>query len=158
MTDSQTIAADKVVTIHYKLTLDGGQVVDSSEGREPLAYLHGRRNIVAGLEQALDGKCVGDDLAVTVAPGEGYGERQPDAVHSVERKAFPPDADLQEGLTFQARDEQGRPLMGSIKKIEGEAVLVDFNHPLAGENLHFAVSVVAVRDATADEKSHGHVH
>lgn len=158
MSESLTIAADKVVSIHYKLTLDNGQVVDSSEGREPLAYLHGHGNIVPGLESALTGKSVGDDVQVVVSPEEGYGEHHGEAVHKVQRGVFPPDAELREGLTFQARDEKGNPLMGSITKVEGDDITVDFNHPLAGQNLHFAVSVVAIRAATDEETTHGHAH
>ena len=152
------IAAGKVVSIHYKLTLDSGQVVDSSEGRDPLAYLHGNNHIVRGLESALDGKAVGEEVAVVVAPADGYGEHNAQAIHTVQRAAFPADAELQEGMSFQARDENDNPLMGTIAKIAGDDVTVDFNHPLAGQNLHFEVSVTAVRDASDEERSHGHVH
>ncbi len=149
MSASQTIAADSVVSIHYKLTLDDGNVVDSSEGRDPLCYLHGHGNIVVGLEEALTGQAVGAELNVTVSPEHGYG---------VPRGAFPPDAQLSEGLSFQARDEAGRPLMGTITKLAGDEVTVDFNHPLAGQTLHFEVSITEVRTATEEEISHGHVH
>lgn len=158
MSASNTIAAGSVVSIHYKLTLDDGNVVDSSEGRDPLSYLHGQGNIVAGLEEALTGQAVGADLKVTVSPEQGYGARDDRAVQTVPRGAFPPDAQLNEGLSFQARDEAGRPLMGTITKLEGDEVTVDFNHPLAGQNLHFEVSITEIRAATEEEISHGHVH
>lgn len=158
MTDPQTITADTVVSIHYKLALDGGQVVDSSEGREPLDYLHGYQNIVTGLEKALDGKVVGDDVKVTVAPEEGYGARHDEAIHTVKRGQFPGDADLRAGVTFQAQDQAGNPLMGTITSVEDDDVTVDFNHPLAGQSLHFEVSVAAIRAASDEEKEHGHVH
>ena len=96
-------------SIHYKLTLDDGQVVDSSDGKEPLEYLHGRGNIVPGLENQLDGKGAGDALQVKVTPAEGYGERVDDAVQTVPRDAFPPDAELQTGVTFQAVDQDQNP-------------------------------------------------
>ncbi|MCC6784522.1 MAG: peptidylprolyl isomerase [Planctomycetes bacterium] len=152
------IASGKVVSIHYKLTLDDGSVVDSSEGGEPLDYLHGAQNIVVGLERALDGKKVGDRFVVAVKPEEGYGLHDPAAIHSVPRKVFPPNADLRVGLTFQARDEQQNPMMGTIRAMEGDQVTVDFNHPLAGQRLHFAIDVAGVREATDQERSHGHVH
>jgi FKBP-type peptidyl-prolyl cis-trans isomerase SlyD len=158
MSASQTIAADSVVSIHYKLTLDDGNVVDSSEGRDPLSYLHGHGNIVAGLEEALTGQAAGAEVKVTVSPEQGYGARDDRAVQTVPRGAFPPDAQLSEGLSFQARDEAGGPLMGTITKLEADEVTVDFNHPLAGQNLHFEVSITEVRTATEEEISHGHVH
>lgn len=158
MSDSNTVTDGSVVTMHYKLTLDGGEVVDSSEGNEPLAYLHGAQNIVPGLEKEITGKSVGDKFDVDVIPAEGYGERIDDAVQVVDRGAFPPDADLQAGMAFQAVDENQNPLMGRIEKIEGDQVTVDFNHVLAGQTLHFAVEIVGVRAATAEENEHGHPH
>ena len=158
MSENQTVGAGKVVSIHYKLTLDGGEEVDSSAGRDPLDYLHGHQNIVVGLEKALDGKAVGEEVAVTVAPGEGYGERSEDAIQEVPRGAFPDDADLRPGVVFQAVDENQTPLMGRIDAVTDDRVRVDFNHPLAGQNLHFEVSVVSVRPATEEEQQHGHAH
>ena len=155
-----TIGDGKVVNIHYKLTLGGGDgsVVDSSEGRDPLPYLHGAGNIVAGLEAALAGKSEGAAFDVEVVPADGYGERHDEAVQNVPRDAFPPEAELQAGLQFQATGPDGQPLMGTITSIEGEVVTVDFNHPLAGETLHFSIEVVSIRDATEEEREHGHVH
>ena len=157
---STTIGDGKVVNIHYKLTLGGGDgsVVDSSDGRDPLPYLHGAGNIVAGLEAALAGKSEGAAFDVEVAPADGYGERHDEAVQNVPRDAFPPEAELQAGLQFQATGPDGQPLMGTITSIEGEVVTVDFNHPLAGETLHFSIEVVSIRDATEEEREHGHVH
>ena len=155
-----TIGDGKVVNIHYKLTLGGGDgsAVDSSEGRDPLPYLHGAGNIVAGLEAALAGKSEGAAFDVEVAPADGYGERHDESVQNVPRDAFPPEAELQAGLQFQATGPDGQPLMGTITSIEGEVVTVDFNHPLAGETLHFSIEVVSIRDATEEEREHGHVH
>lgn len=158
MTETQTIAAGMVVTMHYKLALDNGQVVDNSEGEEPLAYLHGAHNIVPGLEAAMDGKSVGDSFDVTVLAAEGYGAREEDAVQKVPRSAFPGDADLQAGIQFQATDQNDNPIMGTINAVTPDEVTVDFNHPLAGQNLNFSIQVVEVRPATAEETEHGHVH
>ena len=120
---------------------------------DPLA-----QHIVRGLEAALEGRRIGEQLDVVVTPEDGYGVHHAEAIHVVHRNAFPPGAQLNAGLSFQARDEHGHPLMGSIKAVEGDSITVDFNHPLAGERLSFAVSVVGVRDATEQERSHGHVH
>ncbi|MEO0480538.1 MAG: peptidylprolyl isomerase [Planctomycetota bacterium] len=158
MSDTRTVASGMVVTMHYKLTLDDGQMVDSSEGQDPLAYLQGAQQIVPGLEKAMEGRAVGDKFDVIVTPAEGYGERIDDAVQTVQRNQFPEDAELREGLQFQAMDQDENPLIGTIQKIEGEAVTVDFNHVLAGQNLNFAVEVVEVREPTDEESSHGHAH
>ncbi len=157
MTDTN-IAAGRVVTMHYKLALDDGQVVDSSEGSDPLAYLHGAKNIVAGLESAMDGKGVGDSFDVKVTPEEGYGVRHEEAVQQVPRGMFPPEAQLNAGIQFQAQDEGGQPIMGTIMAVEGDTITVDFNHPLAGQNLNFSIEVVGIRAATDEETKHGHVH
>ena len=156
--ETQTIGDGKVVTIHYTLTLDSGEVADSSAGRDPLAYLHGAQNIIPGLESQLAGKAPGDKLDVKGQPEDGYGPRNDEAVQKVPRSAFPADVDLQEGLSFQAQDPSGHPLMGTIAALEGDEVTVDFNHPLAGKTLNFAVEVIGVREPTAEEVQHGHVH
>lgn len=156
--EMQTIGDGKVVTIHYTLTLDSGEVADSSAGRDPLAYLHGSGNIIPGLERQLAGKAAGEKLEVKVQPEEGYGARDDQAIQKVPRSAFPADVELKAGLSFQAQDPTGRPLMGTIAALEGDEVTVDFNHPLAGETLTFAVEVIGVREPTAEEVQHGHVH
>ncbi|MEM9800428.1 MAG: peptidylprolyl isomerase [Planctomycetota bacterium] len=155
MTDTTTIEDGTIVTIHYKLTLDDGEVVDTSEGRGPLAYLHGAQNIVPGLESALGGKEKGDELEVKVAPEEGYGQRIDEAVQVVPKDRFPSEPALEPGMRFQATDPQGMPLMGTILEIDSDNVTVDFNHPLAGQTLNFAVQVIDVRDATDAEKQQG---
>lgn len=157
MTTGSTIADGSVVTMHYALTLDSGQVVDSSEGKDPLGYLHGAGNIVPGLESALAGRAVGDSFEVKVAPEDGYGPRHDEAVQEAPRGAFPPDAQLEAGLQFQARGPAGEPLMGTILEVSDDAVKVDFNHPLAGQTLHFKIDVVGIREATAEEREKGHV-
>jgi FKBP-type peptidyl-prolyl cis-trans isomerase SlyD len=128
------IAQDKVVLIHYTLTDDAGKVLDSSSGGEPLAYLHGQGNIIAGLETALSGKQAGDRLNVRVEPVDGYGVRD-DALTS-----------------------QGHARVVTVTRVVGDMVTVDGNHPLAGEVLNFDVEVKEVRDATHEELEHGHVH
>jgi len=158
MSESNTIADGAVVTMHYKLTLSDGQVIDSSEGQDPLAYLHGANNIVPGLEAAMGGKAAGESFEVNVAPEEGYGPRIDEAIQTVPRDRFPADATLEAGIQFQATDPDGNPLMGTITAVEGEDITVDFNHPLAGQTLNFSIEIVEVREATEEEQKHGHVH
>lgn len=152
------IAQDKVVLIHYTLTNDGGEVLDSSSGNAPLAYLHGQGNIIPGLEKALEGKQAGDKLEVKVAPAEGYGERDDKLVQQVPRRAFGGVQNVQPGMQFHAQTSQGQTRVVTVKNVIGDMVTVDGNHPLAGEHLTFAVEVTEVRDATEEELSHGHVH
>lgn len=152
------IANDKVVAIHYTLTNAAGETLDSSVERgEPLAYLHGHGNIIPGLENALLGKAAGDKLNVEVAPGEGYGERHDQLIQQVPRSAFEGVDHLEPGMQFQAETGMGVRLFTITEVGEGE-VTIDGNHPLAGETLHFAVEITEVRDASAEEIEHGHVH
>jgi len=151
------IQKDKVVSIDYTLTGDNGQVLDSSNGREPLAYLHGAGNIIPGLESALEGKDEGDELNVQIPPDQAYGQRDERMVQPVPRTAFQGVADIQPGMQFQAQTNAG-PRLITVVGVEGDQVTIDANHPLAGATLKFDVKVVNVRDATSEEMSHGHVH
>jgi len=151
------IAKHKVVSIDYTLTNDAGDVVDSSAGGDPLVYLHGMRNIIPGLENALEGKSAGDTLQVTIAPEDGYGERVDAMVQTVPRELFQGVDQLEVGMQFQANTDSGVQVV-TITAVDGDEVTVDGNHPLAGENLNFDVTVVDVRDASDEEIEHGHVH
>jgi FKBP-type peptidyl-prolyl cis-trans isomerase SlyD len=152
------IAQDKVVLIHYTLTNDKGEVLDSSSGGEPLAYLHGQGNIIPGLEKALEGKQAGDKLDVKVAPADGYGERDDKLVQQVPRRAFSGAQNVQPGMQFHAQTSQGHTRVVTVTGVVGDMVMVDGNHPLAGEHLNFAVEITEVREASEEELSHGHVH
>ncbi len=151
------ITADRVVTIHYTLRNDASEVLDSSSGGEPLAYIQGHGNIVTGLEKALEGRRSGDRFSVTVAPADGYGERDPALVQRLPRRSLQGAGEIQRGMRFQARDENGIRVF-TVTAIAGDMVTLDGNHPLADQNLHFEIEVVDVRDATAEELEHGHVH
>ncbi|MDX1454987.1 MAG: peptidylprolyl isomerase [Gammaproteobacteria bacterium] len=151
------ISSDKVVHIHYTLKNDAGDVLDTSEGREPLAYLHGASNIIPGLEKALEGKAAGDSLNVSVEPSEGYGERQEQLIQEVPREAFQGVDDIQPGMQFHAQGPAG-PILVTVLEAGEESIKIDGNHPLAGEKLHFDVEIKEVRDATDEEKEHGHAH
>jgi FKBP-type peptidyl-prolyl cis-trans isomerase SlyD len=152
------IADKKVVSLNYTLRNKAGQVLDSSEGQDPLEYLHGASQIVPGLERELTGLKTGDTKDVVVAPEEGYGSHDPQGVFAVPRNAFPADAQLEVGQTFLGEDDEGQSVPVRVLSVGLEEITVDANHPLAGETLYFHVDVVAVRDATAEELQHGHVH
>jgi FKBP-type peptidyl-prolyl cis-trans isomerase SlyD len=151
------IAQDKVVLIHYTLTNDEGKTLDSSAGGDPLAYIHGQGNIIPGLEKALEGRQAGDKLTVKVEPAEGYGERDDRMVQQVPRRQFG-GANVQPGMQFHAQTSQGHTRVVTVTGVVGDMVTVDGNHPLAGEHLTFEVEVTEVRDASAEEMEHGHVH
>lgn len=151
------IAKNAVVQIHYTLKNDAGEVLDSSEGSDPLAYLQGHGNLIAGLEKALEGKQVGDSLTVSIPPEEGYGVRDEDLVQDVPRSAFEGIPNVEVGMQFHADSNHG-PRTVTVTKVAGDTITVDGNHPLADQTLHFAVDIVEVRAATNEELSHGHVH
>ena len=151
------IANNKVVSIHYKLTNDEGSILDSSEGQEPLAYLHGLGNIIPGLENALTGRAVGDKFTVTITPADGYGERDNEMVQSVPKSAFQGVDQIEPGMQFQAQSPDGMQLV-TVVDVDGDEVILDGNHPMAGITLTFDVEVTEIRDATAEELDHGHVH
>jgi len=151
------IAERTVASFHYTLTNDAGDVLDSSEGREPLTYLHGAGNIVPGLEEKMAGHVVGDTFTVDVHPIDGYGEYVAELVQGMPRESFEGIDDLAVGMQFQAQTQHGMiPVV--ITGIEGDTVTVDGNHPLAGKTLHFAVEITEVREASVEEALHGHVH
>ena len=157
MSSDLTIADGLVVAFHYTLRNGEGEVIDQSQA-EPLWYLHGASNIVPGLEKQLVGKTVGDEIEAVVPPEEGYGERRDDLSQSVHRSEFPKDMELQVGMPIRAEGNNGQAMMLWIEKVEGARVTVTANHPLAGETLHFSVKIAGLREATADEVSHGHAH
>ncbi len=151
------ISNDKVVTIDYSLTDEEGELIDSSVGEEPLIYLHGHHGIIPGLEQALAGHRTGDKVEVSIPPEEGYGDWDEDLVEVVAKEDFDDPDDLEIGTQFETETDEGARL-ATVIDIEGDDVTVDLNHPLAGMTLNFDVTVLDVRDATAEELAHGHVH
>ena len=151
-----TISTNSVVAFHYTVRDEDGVQLDSSSGKDPLTYLHGANNIIPGLEQALEGKAVGDSLQVTIPPEQAYGEHHDGLVEAVPKTSFG-DAQLEVGMRFEAQTDQG-PISVVVTNIEGDSVTVDGNHPLAGKSLSFDVTVEDVRDATDEEKEHGHAH
>jgi len=152
------ITKNAVATIEYELTDDAGEVVDSSKGSDPLAYLHGAGNIIPGLESELEGKTIGDAFKVRISPEDGYGPRRDEMVQDVPREQFPDDAEIQPGMQFQAQGPSGGVHVVTVVGVQGDQVKLDANHPLAGVHLNFDVKIVEVREATAEELEHGHVH
>jgi len=156
--DTDTVIAErKVVSFHYTLHNERGEQLESSRERQPMSYLHGAHNIIPGLEQALSGKSVGDALKVTLAPADAYGERRTDQVQRIPSKHFRDAAHLKPGQLVSIETRRGT-VQARVIKVGRCNVDVDTNHPLAGETLTFDVEVMAVRDATAEEISHGHAH
>ena len=155
---SLMIGNKMVVSMHYTLTDESGNVLDASEEDNPLSYLHGANNIIPGLEKALTGKVAEDALQVKVEPAEAYGEKIPELMQTVDKAAFQGVDNLEPGMAFEAQGENGQVQRVVIASIDGDQVTVDGNHPLAGVTLNFDVKIVSVRDATEEEISHGHVH
>lgn len=152
------IKQHSVVTIHYELKNSEGDVLDSSKGQDPLVYLHGAGNIIVGLEEQLIGKKVGDVIEAIVSPEKGYGLPVDALIQTVPREAFGDEIEKVEvGMRFQAETEQG-PVPVVVTAMDEKTVTVDGNHPLAGQELHFTVSVSEIREASKEEIDHGHVH
>lgn len=147
------ITKNKVASIHYTLRDNEGTVIDSSEGRDPLNYLHGAGNLIAGMEEGLEGKSKGDKFSLKIQPEKGYGEKDENLIQKVPRSAFG-GQEIQTGMRFSTN--QGGVV--TVTHVGLDAITVDANHPLAGVELNFAVEVVDVRNATNDEIAHGHVH
>ncbi len=154
---SLMIGDKSVVTIHYTLTDDAGEVLDDSRDGDPMIYLHGASNIIPGLEKELTGKITGATLKVTVSPEDGYGEHSPEAIQKVPRSNFEGVEDIQPGMQFQTESPEGVQVI-VVTEVSDTEVTIDANHPLAGKTLHFDVSVEGVRDATPEEIDHGHAH
>lgn len=151
------VEKNRVVTLNYTLRDEQGTILDASNGRRPLSYLHGKGNIIPGLEQALVGKAAGDKLDVTVAPEQGYGPRDERLVQIVPRTKFGDVQGLAPGMQVRATGQRG-PRMVTVVRVDRDFVTIDGNHPLAGRTLHFSVEVAEVRKATHEEVAHGHAH
>ncbi|MBE0681760.1 MAG: peptidylprolyl isomerase [Anaerolineales bacterium] len=152
-----TVQDGVVVSMDYKLTVDG-EVLDSSDQGGPLQFLAGYGNIIPGLEREMMGMKIGDSKDVTVKPEDGYGEFDDDAFMDVPRGEFPADLKLEEGMELHVTDEDGQHQAAYVAKYDDKTVQLDFNHPLAGAELRFSVKVVSLRDPTEEELDHGHVH
>ncbi len=146
-----TVSDNIVVSMDYSLRLTDGQVIDSSEGREPLEFVTGQGQIIPGLEKALYGMSLGDEKDVVVQPSEGYGEFDSDLFETLPRSVFPADVELEEGMGFRMRTDGGQIVVAYVDSIEDDQVTVNLNHPLAGETLYFKVKIAGLREATEQD-------
>ena len=151
------ISPNTAVSIHYTLTNDAGEEIDSSIGGEPLAYLHGTGSIISGLEKALDGKEVGDKFTVHIPASDAYGQVFEDRIQVIAREMFDGIDHIEVGMQFHADVSEG-PGIVTVVKVEGDEITIDGNHPLAGMPLNFDIEIIDVRPATAEELDHGHIH
>ncbi|MCF6268180.1 MAG: peptidylprolyl isomerase [Melioribacteraceae bacterium] len=152
-----TIENDKVVLMDYTLTNENGDIIDTSDGREPLAYIQGHQNIIPGLEQEMAGKKVGDKFKAVVQPEDGYGKFNPALLQEVDRNVFKGVDEIEVGMQFKAELENG-PIIMTVTKIDGDKITIDGNHALADQVLTFDVEVKEIRNATSEELEHKHVH
>jgi FKBP-type peptidyl-prolyl cis-trans isomerase SlyD len=151
------IADDVVVSLDYTLTVEG-KLVDASEENEPIEFIQGYQNIIPGLEKQLYGMAIGDSKEVVVAAKDGYGDLDKEAIMDVPRKEFPSDIELEVGLELALQQPDGQVLHAIVIEFNDQVVKLDFNHPLAGKELVFRVTVVGLRPASQEEIAHGHVH
>jgi FKBP-type peptidyl-prolyl cis-trans isomerase SlyD len=160
MSDNNLSVADNVVvSLDYVLTIDENHEIERSEKDAPLEYLHGFNNIIPGLENELNGMKIGDEKDVIVEPSQGYGNLDPEGITEYLRNSFPKELKLVVGEPIMMRDsESGDRFQAFVKEIRSDVVLLDFNHPLAGETLHFHVRIAGLREPTSEELAHGHVH
>ena len=155
---ADVIADNLVVLFKYTLTDSDGIEIDASDDDDPMVYLHGAENLVPGLEREMVGKRVGDKFDVVVAAADGYGEYEAGAAQEVERDVFPEGAEIEVGMPFTLESENGELVTIWITDVDDDSVSFDTNHPLAGEDLHFAIEIVRIREATKEELEHGHPH
>lgn len=151
-----TISKHSVVSFHYTLRDEEGNVLDQSE-QHPLTYLHGNNAIIPGLEQALEGKSAGDQFSITVEPQDAYGEHHADGINTVPREQFKGIDKIEPGMQFEANNGE-QTMLVTVTEVNDDSITIDANHPLAGKRLTFDINISEVRNATAEEINHGHVH
>jgi len=151
------ITKNNVISINYTLKDDAGEILDTSEGKDPLVYIHGLGHIIVGLEEALEGKTKGEKVQASIPPDKAYGPRNDKMQQTLPRSEFKDVPDLATGMQFQVDTGKGAMIL-TVMEIKDKEVIVDGNHPLAGLTLHFDVEILEIREATEEELSHGHVH
>ncbi len=153
-----SLTKNKVASVAYTLTVDN-QVIDQADKENPMEFIQGVGGMIPGFEKALEGKSIGDSFSISVEPAEAYGERNNDLTQDVNREMFAgvPDDQLVAGAQFQAQTDAGVEVI-TIAAVDGDTIKIDANHPLAGQTLNFDVEMLDIRDATAEELEHGHVH
>jgi FKBP-type peptidyl-prolyl cis-trans isomerase SlyD len=158
--DSTTpsVADGMVVTFDFTLTLDGGEVADTTQGEMPLRFIVGEGQLLPGLEDAMIGMTTGEERDITLNPEDAYGEWDEDALEEVAMSDLPGGMELEEGMPLEVTDTEGDTYEASVYEVRNDTVVLDYNHPLAGETLQFHVKVIDIRPATPEELDHGHVH
>lgn len=151
------IENDVIVNLAFTLTVDG-EVIDEATAEDPFFYLHGHENVITGIENAVNGMKIGDSKSFDVKPEDGYGEPDPDGIMHLPRTEFPEDLPLEVGMELEMRDEDGRIVYATVGSMTKSMVKLDFNHPLAGKDLHFDVTVLDLQTPSPEELAHGHVH
>ena len=151
------IESNSVVTLHYTLKDNDGNIIDQSDDGSFL-YMHGAMNIIPGLENALAGKSAGDEISVKVSPEEGYGVKDEARIQEVPKDMFDKSDEIQVGVQFHAQGPDGSAVVVTVIEVKDDAVVIDANHALAGVDLNFEVKIVDVREASEEEIEHGHVH
>ena len=157
MNEVLKVADGQVIEMEYTLKVDG-ELIDTSAEHGPIEFIQGLGNIVPGLEKNLYGMAVGESKTVVVTAVDGYGEMDNQAYMEVPRDQFPQDIPMDVGTQIELHDESGQPMVARIDQVGETSVRLDFNHPLAGKELHFAVKIAGLRPATDEELDHGHVH
>ncbi len=152
------LKSNQVVSIGYTLTDDDGNILDTANSLSPFSFISGKNQILPALEEKLGEMLIGSKKIVVLQPEEGYGVYDEMALQIVNKSEFPADVNIEEGMSFVADSPDGREMPFIIKKIDGDDVTLDFNHPLAGKTLTFNVELLSLRDASQEELSHGHVH
>lgn len=156
-TDLNKVAKDLVVSMEYELTVDG-EVLDSTDAGDPIEFIQGYENIIGGLEKAVEGMAIGESKEVFVKAAEAYGEYDADGFVEVPKAEFPEDIPMEVGVEISVTNDDGEEMTAYIEEVSVESITLNFNHPLAGKDLNFKVKIVAIREATAEELEHGHVH
>ena len=146
-----------VVSMHYKLSDDSGQLLDASQD-QPLSYIHGTNSLIPGLEKQLMGKKAGDQVTASVPPEEGYGPVMPQLVQKLPLSTFEGVDKIEVGMEFEASNDNKEKMIVRVEAVDDKEVTINGNHPLAGKTLNFDVNIVEVREASEEELSHGHVH
>jgi FKBP-type peptidyl-prolyl cis-trans isomerase SlyD len=154
----ERVDQDVVVSIQYRLTSDDGTLLEESQAGDPLVYMHGHDNIITGLERELTGMAVGEAKTIIVEPADGYGEYDPEDMERVSKSEMPSGFEPEVGMLLEVHDDEDEDYVAIIKEVTDDGMLLDFNHPLSGQRLHFDVTVEELRAATSEEVAHGHAH
>jgi FKBP-type peptidyl-prolyl cis-trans isomerase SlyD len=155
--DLSHVDKNLVISMDYELEVNG-EVIDASEAEDPIIFIQGQGNIITGLEKAIQGMAIGDAKEVLIKASEGYGEYDPENIVEVPKAEFPADIPQEVGIEISVNDEDGEEMTAFIEEISLDVITLNFNHPLAGKDLNFKVKITGIREATAEELEHGHVH